>query len=295
MKKFKVSIDKYLMAKSLAGSNISNDNVAKFYINPFLAKKISEYCSLEIFKHIDEKSKQLSTNSNYTIEQKTLNLGEPEFINLKNTAKTYSLWGIFGILAGYAISVCVVFVFMNDSKSTEFLSSLVISFFFPGFILMMIAHSMFSKIYLNFSPTIKKFVGYAVCIQNDAKKQVDYWKLLSWREFEIEVASHLNKMGIEAYATPGSGDKGVDVVVQHKGKKIIIQCKKYAKPINPNFVRELFGTLVSESADYAFLVSFSGFSPGALSLRNSRVFLMDIDDFMHLEKITFEKLIENDI
>jgi HJR/Mrr/RecB family endonuclease len=295
MNKLKVSIDKYLTAKSLAGLDTSNDNVAKFYINPFLAKKISEYCSLEIFRYIDEKSKQLSTDLNYTNEQKILNLESSTSIYLKNTAKAYSLWGIFGIFVGYIISVCSVFGFMNDSKSLELLSGLVIAFFFPGFILMIMAHSIFSKIYLNFSPTIKKIVDYAVYIQNDAKRQIDYWKMLSWREFEIEVASHLNKMGIEAYATPGSGDKGVDVVAQHKGKKIIIQCKKYAKPINPNFVRELVGTLVSEGVDYAFLVSFSGFSPGALSLRNSRVFLMDIDDFIHLEKITFEKLIENEI
>ncbi|MCK7520837.1 MAG: restriction endonuclease [Ignavibacteriales bacterium] len=60
--------------------------------------------------------------------------------------------------------------------------------------------------------------------------------------------------------SPGSGDKEVDILLRFNGQKIIVQCKKHFKPINPNFVRELAGTLVNQHADFAFLVSLSGFS-----------------------------------
>ena len=294
MKKPKISIDKYKIAKSLSGDEKATDDIVKFYINPFLAKKISKHCSLDIFRSIDNQSKQLSLQLDGSVAKDNSVFIDPDLSRLKNLQRNYSIAGFAGIVAGYVFSVWLVFTLMNNAKTFTVISGSVFAFLFPGVIAMMILHSIFGNIYLNLSPTIKMFVKYAVKINNEAKKQVEYWMRLTWREFEIEVAKHLNAIGVSSQVTPGSGDKGVDVVAHHKGNKIIIQCKKYSKPINPNFVRELYGTLVSEKADYAFLVSFSGFSPGALSLSNNRIFLMDIDDFMQLDEKIFDSLIKDE-
>ncbi|MCU0648049.1 MAG: restriction endonuclease [Gemmatimonadaceae bacterium] len=96
-----------------------------------------------------------------------------------------------------------------------------------------------------------------------ARTRLDYWRNLHWRELEEQVALLFRTLGYDAKATAASGDRGVDVVAERHGEKIIIQCKQYAKPAQRAVVGELLGARTAEKADRAILVCTGGFAPAA--------------------------------
>lgn len=64
--------------------------------------------------------------------------------------------------------------------------------------------------------------------------------------------------------TGRSGDGGVDIrLTAQDGKRIVVQCKAHGKPVSPAAVRDLYGTLLHEKSDEAWLMSRSGFTAGA--------------------------------
>lgn len=88
---------------------------------------------------------------------------------------------------------------------------------------------------------------------------------LSPYEFEEYVAELFRKKGYQVELRGGSGDKGVDLVVESGafGKRAIVQCKRYRNTIGPDTVRELYGTLLHERAAHAFLVTTADISASA--------------------------------
>jgi hypothetical protein len=83
-------------------------------------------------------------------------------------------------------------------------------------------------------------------------------------EFEQYVANLFRQKGYNVHLRGRSGDKGVDLEVkQPGGKRAIVQCKRYRRPVGPEVVRELFGTLIHERVAHAFLVTTADISPSA--------------------------------
>jgi restriction endonuclease Mrr len=96
------------------------------------------------------------------------------------------------------------------------------------------------------------------------KTQRSWWYRLHPQRFEQEVAAFFKKQGHRVEWTGRSGDGGVDIrLTTQDGKKIIAQCKAHEKPISPGAVRDLYGTLLHEKSDEAWLLSRSGFTVGA--------------------------------
>lgn len=95
------------------------------------------------------------------------------------------------------------------------------------------------------------------------RTQREFWRSLSGRRFEIELAALFNRLGWQARPTPASNDGGIDVELFRGGTRTIVQCKAHAKPVGPAVVRELFGALAASEARSAMVASLSGFSPGA--------------------------------
>jgi len=80
----------------------------------------------------------------------------------------------------------------------------------------------------------------------------------------LGVAKVLIEKGYSVKLTGSSwGDEGVDLILMKDGKKIIIQCKAHKNYVSAGFVRELYGTLMHQKADEAWLVVTSGFYIGA--------------------------------
>jgi restriction system protein len=83
-------------------------------------------------------------------------------------------------------------------------------------------------------------------------------------EFEQYVAQLFRQKGYTVTHRGRSGDKGVDLeLVKTGGKRAIVQCKRYHRPIGPEVVRELFGTLIHERVSHAFLVTTADISKSA--------------------------------
>ncbi|MDO8126036.1 MAG: DUF853 family protein [Candidatus Brocadiales bacterium] len=80
------------------------------------------------------------------------------------------------------------------------------------------------------------------------------------RQFEYEIARLLKLMGYEAHATKATGDDGVDVFAEKDGEKVIVQCKKWEKPVGRAVVDELAGTAARHKATRAILATTSSFS-----------------------------------
>ena len=83
-------------------------------------------------------------------------------------------------------------------------------------------------------------------------------------EFEQYVARLFRQKGYTVTHRGRSGDKGVDLELKKVGgKRAIVQCKRYRRPVGPEVVRELFGTLVHERVSHAFLVTTADISQSA--------------------------------
>ncbi|MDW8405853.1 restriction endonuclease [Chloroflexus sp.] len=110
---------------------------------------------------------------------------------------------------------------------------------------------------------------------------------LSPSEFEQRVALLLEDLGWkQVVVRGGSGDRGVDITAERDGLRFIIQCKRYSKPVGPNYVRDLVGALQIQQADRAILVTTSSFTRQsqleargqAVELWDNRILLQRIDE-----------------
>ena len=90
----------------------------------------------------------------------------------------------------------------------------------------------------------------------------EYWMGLSGAEFEQELAALFERRGYRVESTPTTGDGGIDIIARKAGKTTIVQCKRYKSPVGVSVARDLYGTLVSSSADRAILACTGGFTKG---------------------------------
>ena len=105
---------------------------------------------------------------------------------------------------------------------------------------------------------------------------------------ETKLVKILFSKGYNVTHTGGSrsGDEGVDFVVRIDGKKIIGQCKAYSSYVSAGPVRELYGTLLHEKGDEAWLVVTTGFYSGAKSFASGKpIRLLTIHDVLRLPDV----------
>ena len=116
------------------------------------------------------------------------------------------------------------------------------------------------------------------------RRQAQYWMNLSGEEFEREVAVLLQRRGYRGVQLTGrSGDGGIDIRARRRRKSLIVQCKRYQKPVGPSVVRELLGSLVDAKADRALLFCTGGFTQGARQFAKGKsITLLDVDDIVRV-------------
>jgi restriction system protein len=94
--------------------------------------------------------------------------------------------------------------------------------------------------------------------------QVGELLALSPSEFEQFAAALFRARGYEVTIRGRSGDLGVDLeIVNHAGRRAIVQCKRYRATVGPDVVRELYGTMIHERVAHAFLVTTAEISDNA--------------------------------
>ncbi|NEU13621.1 restriction endonuclease [Methylobacterium sp. BTF04] len=102
--------------------------------------------------------------------------------------------------------------------------------------------------------------------------------------YERYCAARLREAGWTARATQASGDQGADIVAEHAGVRLVVQCKRYGKPVGNAAVQEIAAALRYWSADMAVVVSNAGFTPAARKLAAATgVMLLHHDDLVDLQ------------
>jgi restriction system protein len=103
-------------------------------------------------------------------------------------------------------------------------------------------------------------------------------------EYEQMVANSLADLGWQTRLTKASGDQGIDVIAEMRGKRVVIQCKRYASSIGNSAVQEAFAGKTFENADHAAVVSNAEFTRSARQLADTtHVMLLHHDELSKLE------------
>ena len=97
---------------------------------------------------------------------------------------------------------------------------------------------------------------------------------MSPEEFERYCASVLRERKWDARVTPPSGDQGVDIVADKRGLRIVIQCKKYSKPVGNRAVQEIVAGIAHRDAQRGVVVATSGYTSSAIKLAASNEVLL---------------------
>jgi restriction system protein len=109
---------------------------------------------------------------------------------------------------------------------------------------------------------------------------------MSPEEFEHYCAAVLREMKWRARVTQASGDQGVDIVAEKRGARIVIQCKKYSKPVGNRAVQEIVAGIAHEGADRGVVVAASDYTPAARALAASNeVLLLHHSDLRKIDRL----------
>lgn len=120
-------------------------------------------------------------------------------------------------------------------------------------------------------------------IEREKRCQREFWTKMDGWNFETEIAKLFRKRGFDAKVTKGSGDGGVDILLNRDGEKTVVQCKQHKTAVPPAAVRDLYGVLTHHNAQKAMLVSTSGFTNGTVEFaRNKPIELLGIEDILKM-------------
>jgi HJR/Mrr/RecB family endonuclease len=131
---------------------------------------------------------------------------------------------------------------------------------YPNYLQYLDAYALYSETQHEIAEKERKI---RVAKDRELKQQVSWWKTLDGVQFERELANLYRARGYDVKYTGGSGDEGVDLILRIGEKRIIVQCKSIKSYVSPGAVRDLYGTLMHQKADEAWLITTSGFYSGA--------------------------------
>ncbi|GAA5416862.1 hypothetical protein Pryu01_01901 [Paraliobacillus ryukyuensis] len=99
---------------------------------------------------------------------------------------------------------------------------------------------------------------------------------MTGRKFEEYLHALLKTKGYYVQLTPASGDYGADLILSTKGKKIIVQAKRYKKNVGVKAVQEVASAKSHYKADECWVITNSFFTEQAKKLASSnKVVLID--------------------
>jgi HJR/Mrr/RecB family endonuclease len=79
-------------------------------------------------------------------------------------------------------------------------------------------------------------------------------------QFEKLVSNLFKKMGYDVLLTKISRDEGIDLILSKNGKKSIVQCKRYSGTVGQPIARDLYGSMIHNRAEDAYLITTGVFS-----------------------------------
>ncbi len=104
---------------------------------------------------------------------------------------------------------------------------------------------------------------------------------MSGSAFEMLVADLLRAAGVEVVSTTqATGDQGADLLFTHKGKRVVVQAKRYQGTVGNAAVQEVFAAKGFFGCDVAWVVTNSRFSRSAIDLASQLGVVLIGDDRM---------------
>ena len=95
-------------------------------------------------------------------------------------------------------------------------------------------------------------------------RKLEDLKAFSPDDFEALVAKLFEAHGHKVEKLGGNADHGVDIIVMNgQGEKWVVQCKRYSGSVGEPVVRDLYGTLLHEEGQGAYLITTGTFTKGA--------------------------------
>jgi restriction system protein len=132
------------------------------------------------------------------------------------------------------------------------------------------------------------FVGllHMAVLVHDEITRAKFREDMSPQEFEHYCAAVLREMKWKARVTRASGDQGVDIVAEKRGMRIVLQCKKYSKPVGNRAVQEIVAGIAHEGARRGVVVATGNFTPAAVRLAASnQVLLLHHADLRGIDRL----------
>lgn len=138
---------------------------------------------------------------------------------------------------------------------------------------------LFNKKYSNLKKYKKKLKEYENWF---FRTQLDFWRSLSGRQFEIELASLLKKHGHTVKVVGGAGDKGIDIILDNN---TAVQCKAHKSKVGPAAIRDLIGSMQNANYKQGILASVNGFSKGVYEYnKKNNIELLDASHYIQMQK-----------
>jgi Restriction endonuclease len=105
-------------------------------------------------------------------------------------------------------------------------------------------------------------------------------------EFEVFCAGELSVAGWNARVTKQSCDQGVDVVAEKGDMRVVIQCKKYTRPVGNKSVQEITAAKAHEQAHHGIVVTNNEYTLAAKQLASTNgIWLLHYSDLQKLHCI----------
>jgi restriction system protein len=102
-------------------------------------------------------------------------------------------------------------------------------------------------------------------------------------DFEHYLVPLFEKLGYRAEVTKGSGDFGADLILHKRGKKYVVQAKRYSSSIGVSAVQQVVGAIRYYKAQGAMVVTNNYFTPAAEDLaKHNKVRLIDRDELSYM-------------
>jgi restriction system protein len=105
------------------------------------------------------------------------------------------------------------------------------------------------------------------------KDEINY---MSGAQFEDFMADLFRQKGYPVRTTPGSGDQGVDLLLEVQGRKVAVQLKRWVAPVGNRVISHTLGGMLHYGAQEAWVVTTGSFTPKAKEMaRSTGVRLID--------------------
>jgi len=193
----------------------------------------------------------------------------------------------------FIISIVGVFIYSEGEFLSKLIPSIGLSIFMTlwiaigmGFLILILEYLFFNIIgpiinsdYSNVLKYHKKLTEFESWF---AKTQLDFWRSLSGRQFEIELARLLQKHGHTVKLVGGVGDKGIDLILDGD---TAVQCKAHKSKVGPAAIRDLIGSMKNANFKSGILASINGFSKGVYEYnKKNNIQLLDASNYIQLQK-----------